>query len=146
LKVEIQSKKENVLQERTEVQFQVDHDGEPTPTRDSLRSKIAELMNVQKERVVIDHLDTEYGKGASAGYSKVYASVEVVKSRESKHQQIRHGLIEKPKKEKKVKAARPTPAEKKPAEKKPVTEEKKPAAEEKKPATAEKKPAAAEKK
>lgn len=146
MKVEIQSKKENVLQERTEVQFKVDHDGEPTPTRDALRSKLAEIMNVQKERVVIDHLDTEYGKGASAGYAKAYASVEAVKSRESKHQQIRHGLIEKPKREKKVKAARPIPGEKKQAEKKPAGEEKKPAAEEKKPAAPEKKPAAAEKK
>jgi small subunit ribosomal protein S24e len=115
LKVEIQSKKVNVLQERTEVQFKVDHDGEPTPTRDSLRSKLAELMNVQKDRVVIDHLNTEYGKGVSAGYSKVYESVAAVKSRESKHQQIRHGFIEKPKTEKKAKAAKPAPAEKKPA-------------------------------
>lgn len=134
MKVEIQSKKENVLQDRTEVQFRVDHDGEPTPTRDSLRSKLAELMNVQKERVVVDNLHTEYGKGSSTGYSKVYKSVDAIKFRESKHQQVRHGLMEKPKKERKAKAAKPAAPEKKAG-----TEEKKPAADEKKAAVAEKK-------
>ena len=127
MKIEIQSKKENLLLGRSEVLFEVDHDGEPTPARDALRSKLAELMNVQKEKVMVDHLKTEYGKGRSVGYAKVYLSVDAVKSRESKHQQIRHGLIEKPKVEKKVKASKPVASEKKPAstEKKPVATEKK---------------------
>lgn len=112
MKVDIRSKRENPLQERTEVLFGVDHNGEPTPSRDALRSKLAEQLNVSKERVVIDQLKTRYGKGSSAGYAKVYATLDAVKARESEHIQIRHGLKEKSQKAKKEAKAKPAASKK----------------------------------
>lgn len=72
MKVEIDSKKDNVLHKRTEVQFTAEHSGEPTPKRSDLRSGIADRLGVNKDRVVIDHTNSEFGMGKSHGYAKVY--------------------------------------------------------------------------
>ncbi|MDH7508672.1 MAG: 30S ribosomal protein S24e [Methanomassiliicoccales archaeon] len=105
MKVEIESKKENVLQERIEVYFRVDHQGEPTPSRDAIKSKLAELLNVQKERVVIASARTEFGKTETRGYAKVYGSVDAAKKHESKHLLVRNKLIQKEEKKKAQTAA-----------------------------------------
>ena len=46
----------NVLLNRTEVHFQVSHNGESTPKREELREALAELMNVKKDQVIIDNI------------------------------------------------------------------------------------------
>ena len=101
MKVEIDSKKENVLHKRTEVQFTAEHGGEPTPKRSDLRASIADKMGVQKERVVIDHTNSEFGMGKSHGYAKVYETAELAKTSEKNYILARQGLAEK--KAKKVK-------------------------------------------
>jgi small subunit ribosomal protein S24e len=110
LKLEIDSKKENALQERSEIQFTVEHAGEPTPKRDEMRAKLAEKVGVPKERVIIDHTETEYGMGLSKGYAKVYASIDAAKKAEKNYMLVRHGLAQK---KVKVKVA-PTKAAPKP--------------------------------
>jgi len=112
LKIEIESKKENVLQERMEMYFRVDHQGEPTPSRDAIKSKLAELLNVQKERVVIASARTEFGKSETRGYAKVYDSVDAAKKHESKYVLVRNKLIQREGK-KKAEAAKPAAAAKK---------------------------------
>ncbi|MCQ5375769.1 MAG: 30S ribosomal protein S24e [Methanomassiliicoccales archaeon] len=112
LKIEIESKKENVLQERMEMYFRVDHQGEPTPSRDAIKSKLAELLNVQKERVVIASARTEFGKSETRGYAKVYDSVDAAKKHESKYVLVRNKLIQREEK-KKAEAAKPAAAAKK---------------------------------
>ena len=52
MELEIQSKKENPLLDRTEVQFIVHHDGESTPKRELLRTELADKLNVKKENVI----------------------------------------------------------------------------------------------
>jgi small subunit ribosomal protein S24e len=104
MKVEIDSRKENVLHKRTEVQFTAEHNGEATPKRNDLRAGIADKMSVQKERVVIDHTNTEFGMGKSHGYAKVYETAELAKKSEKNYVLARQGLAEKkPKKVKQVK-------------------------------------------
>lgn len=112
MKIEIESKKENVLQERMEMYFRVDHQGEPTPSRDAIKSKLAELLNVQKERVVIASARTEFGKSETRGYAKVYDSVDAAKKHESKYVLVRNKLIQREEK-KKAEAAKPAAAAKK---------------------------------
>ena len=102
MKVQIESKKENVLLQRTEINFWAEHAAEPTPTRDAVRTAIAGAVGTPKERVVIDNMKTEYGKGLSKGYAKVYESDEALKKTEGRHMLVRHGLAEK---KAKVKAA-----------------------------------------
>jgi small subunit ribosomal protein S24e len=76
MKIEITEKKENLLQERTEVRFTVDHTGEATPTRKAVIDSISKAMDAKKGTVVINNIDTQYGRGISKGYAKVYKSEE----------------------------------------------------------------------
>lgn len=99
--MQIDEKKENPLMERLEVRFTVTHTKEATPSRDELRSRLASALKAEKERVIIDHLDTEFGKQMSTGYAKVYDSVESAKRLEKEHLLIRQGLVEKETKGKK---------------------------------------------
>jgi small subunit ribosomal protein S24e len=95
LKLEIESRRENALQDRTEIWFTIEHSGEPTPKRDEMRAKLAEKTSVPKERVIVDHTETEYGTGFSRGYAKVYNSIEAAKKAEKNYMLVRHGLAQK---------------------------------------------------
>lgn len=55
-------------------------------------------------------MDTEYGKGLSIGYAKVYASDEALRKTEPRNILVRHGLAEK--KAKTQAAAKPRAAPK----------------------------------
>lgn len=109
MKVEIQNKKENQLQQRVEVRFTVEHAGEATPARDAVRTKIAEELGAQKDKVVVDNMETEYGKGLSRGYAKVYDSLDAAKKHENYHLLVRNGLAEKKVKAKAAPKARAAP-------------------------------------
>lgn len=109
MKVNIESKKENQLQERIEVVFSAEHAGEPTPARDVVRTSIASMMSVPKERVIVHKMDTEYGKGMSRGYAKVYNTPEAVTKAERHHLLVRNCLAEKKAREKAAPKARPSP-------------------------------------
>ena len=74
MEVEIISKKENPVIDRLELNFKVTHPKETTPKRKDVRDEIASLLKVQKDRIVIDHMDTEFGKPETIGYAKIYKS------------------------------------------------------------------------
>ncbi|HNU35098.1 MAG TPA: 30S ribosomal protein S24e [Methanomassiliicoccales archaeon] len=95
MKIEIESKKPNALMDRTEVTFKADHRGEGSPKRADVKAKLAEALAVSKDKVVIDHMETEFGMGVSAGYAKVYGSEESAKKFEKNYLQARNGLAEK---------------------------------------------------
>ena len=109
MKVEIDSKKENVLHKRTEVEFTAEHNGEPTPKRSDLRASIADKMGVAKDRVIVDHTNTEFGMGKSHGYAKVYETAELAKSSEKNYILARQGLAEKKAKKVKLVKAKAAP-------------------------------------
>ncbi len=95
MKIEIESKKPNALMDRTEVTFKADHRGEGSPKRAEVKAKLAEALAVSKDKVVIDHMETEFGMGVSAGYAKVYGSETSAKKYEKNYLQARNGLAEK---------------------------------------------------
>jgi small subunit ribosomal protein S24e len=109
LKFQIENKSENKLLERTELSFSVEHPGESTPTRDSVRSTIASSMSVPKERIIVDQMETEYGIGLTKGYAKVYDSQESLMKSERFHLLVRNNLAEKKVKAATTKKARPAP-------------------------------------
>jgi len=98
MKIEITEKKENLLQERTEVRFTVDHTGEATPTRKAVIDEITKKTGAQKGTVVINNIDTQYGRGISKGYAKVYKSEKAALEFEREYLLKRSG-IEAPKAE-----------------------------------------------
>ena len=92
MKIEITEKKENLLQERTEVRFTVDHTGEATPTRKAIIEEISKMMKAKKGTVVINNVDTQYGRGISKGYVKVYKTEEAALNFERAYLLKRSGI------------------------------------------------------
>src|SRR4030042_21210 len=76
MEVEVVTKKENELLDRVEVTFKVVHPKEGTPQREAVREKIASVLKATKERVVVDSMDSEFGKTETMGYAKVYKTKE----------------------------------------------------------------------
>lgn len=74
MEIEIQNQKENVLLNRKEVHFVVKHAKGTTPKRDEVREKLAGLLNTNKANVVVDEMESEFGKAETVGYAKVYPS------------------------------------------------------------------------
>jgi len=100
METEVISKKENPLMRRTEVRFKLTHPKEGTPRREAVRDNIAKLMNVPKERVIIDHLTSEFGKVETVGYAKIYISSKDAVEIEQKYILVRNRLVKKDGKEK----------------------------------------------
>jgi len=92
MKIEITEKKENLLQERTEVRFTVDHTGEATPTRKAVIDAISKTIKAKKGTVVVNNIDTQYGRGISKGYVKVYVSKEAALKYEREYLLKRSGI------------------------------------------------------
>jgi small subunit ribosomal protein S24e len=108
MEVQIDSKKNNPLLNRTEVYFTVKHVGEKTPNREIVRNELAEKLNAKKETIVVNFIRPGFGTNETTGYAKVYSSSQKAKELEETHILIRNKLIEGKKKEK--------TSEKKPAE------------------------------
>ena len=92
MKIEIEGKKENPLLERTEVNFSVEHEGASTPIREEIRTQLAGKLGVNKDTIIIDRMNTEFGRQLTKGYAKVYDSVESAKKFEKEHLLARNKL------------------------------------------------------
>lgn len=126
METEVLSRRENPLLERIEIEFRTRHVSEPTPTRDALREEIAKIAKAKKDLVIIDRMDSDFGRPETTGYAKVYKSKDKILSVERKHILVRNGLLK---------------PEKEPAKKKPEPEKEVPAeAEKEEPEAAETKP------
>ena len=123
MEIEIDSKKNNPLINRTEVRFTIRHKGESTPNREIVRSELAEKLNVKKEDVVVDNIHTSFGVQQIKGYAKIYNTVENAKGWERRHILERNKLIEKKAKKGEEKKAAEKPEGKPAAEKPPKKEE-----------------------
>jgi len=130
MEIEIESKRNNPLLNRTEVYFIVKHTGEGTPNREIIRSELADKLNVKKENIIVNTIKSGFGIQEISGYAKVYSSVQKTKDLEQDYILARNKLIEVNKKAKKEAAPAPSgegapkpPEEKKPEEPiKPPTE------------------------
>ena len=76
MELEIVSKKDNPLLDRTELEVLAHHTGKPTPTRDEVREHVAAAMKAKKDVVMVDHMESTFGKGVTRGYVKVYKTKE----------------------------------------------------------------------
>ena len=95
MEIEITSKKENTLLERVEVEFTIAHPEEKTPTRDSVRAKLSDMLKAPKDAVVVDHLKSKFGQMVTVGYAKVYKDGDTAKKIEREHILIRNKLVKK---------------------------------------------------
>ncbi len=92
MKIEVTDKRENPLQERTELHFVIDHSGEATPARKSVITALAKAVKADEDKIVIESIESQYGKNKSVAYAKVYDSVESATRLERKHLLVRSGV------------------------------------------------------
>ena len=90
MELEIVSKKDNPLLDRTELEVLAHHTGKPTPTRDEVREQVAAAMKAKKDVVLVDHMESTFGKGVTRGYVKVYKTKEAAMAIERGHIKIRN--------------------------------------------------------
>lgn len=95
MEIEIVEKKENKLLERIEVTFKASHADEGTPQREAVREKLSSLLKAPKERVIVDSMDSEFGRMETVGYAKVYATKDAAMKYEREHILVRNKLKEK---------------------------------------------------
>lgn len=125
MEIEIVTKKENELLDRTEVKFKASHPKEGTPQREAVREKLATMLKASKERVIVDSMDSEFGMMQTVGYAKVYKTKEAAMKYERMYVLVRNKLKERVVTEKKARtkapaaAPRAVKAAEKPAEKAP---------------------------
>ena len=112
MEIVIDSKRNNPLLNRTEIYFTVKHEGEGTPNREIIRSELAEKINVNKEKVIINTVQSSFGTQEISCYAKIYPSLNQSKDIERNHILKRNKLIE----VEKGKAEKPEKVEKKPEE------------------------------
>lgn len=83
--IEIENEKENKLLNRRELTLKVYHNGEATPERTTVRKKVADLTGFSNEKVIIEKVDSEFGKDESTVVAKVYDNADDAKTYERKH-------------------------------------------------------------
>lgn len=126
MEIEIQSKTNNPLLNRTEVHFIIHHEGESTPKREFVRNELAGKLNVKKENILINYMKSSFGTTNTSGYAKVYKTLKEAKAGERKYVLIRNNALEKEKKPAKEEEKKPVePTKEKPDEgaEKPIKEE-----------------------
>jgi small subunit ribosomal protein S24e len=103
--IEIKEKKQNPLLSRWEVRFVVAHPNEKTPSRDAIREKLAGAVGSKKGLVVVDSMNSAFGKQVTNGYARVYDTPEAIGKNEPMHLLKRNKLEElKPKKKERTEA------------------------------------------
>jgi small subunit ribosomal protein S24e len=98
MEIDILEKHDNLLLERTEVKAKVKHPKESTPSRKDLKAALTEGLGLKKEVLVVDSLETHFGRHETNIFAKIYKSAEKAREVEADHILKRNGLFEEPKK------------------------------------------------
>ena len=93
MEITIESKRYNPLLKRTELRIRVTHENEPTPKREDLRNLIASEFGVEVNRVIVHYIKSEFGRGVSRCYAKIYDTIEDALKLEREYILRRNGLI-----------------------------------------------------
>lgn len=109
MEIEIESKRNNPLLNRTEIHFTIKHIGEKTPNRELIRTELAEKLNAKKDNVIVNIINSGFGTQETTGYAKIYLSQKQSMDLEKDHILIRNKLLKKGGKDK-AKPAEGAPA------------------------------------
>ncbi len=91
--IEIISKKENPLLNRTELKFNISAD-DATPSRSEIKNKLVAMLDSSQELLIIDNIETKYGTTDCTGYAKIYETLERAKQIEFEHVIARNAVPE----------------------------------------------------
>ena len=90
----ILEERDNPLLYRKELIVEIDHVGEPTPSREEVRKRIAALKGVSENLVIVHTIKPMFGIGKSKAFIKIYQSEEKLKEIEPEYMLKKHGLIQ----------------------------------------------------
>lgn len=76
MEAEITSVKENPLLDRKELEVEVTHDGEATPSNEDVKNRIAAENDIDTEEIEIEAIYTGYGSKESRAFLKVFQEFE----------------------------------------------------------------------
>ena len=76
IEVEIEEEKENKLLKRRDMTVRVYHEADPTPTRATIKDRIADLVGTSKDNVIIENIKSEFGKEETKVNVRVYDNKE----------------------------------------------------------------------
>ncbi len=90
MKIEITKKDDNLLLKRKEVFFRLKHDEKSetkgaSPSRVQAREVLIKKLRCKPNLLVIDKMQTEFGKRETVGYAKVYENEERLKEIEQEY-------------------------------------------------------------
>ncbi|MHA2028286.1 MAG: 30S ribosomal protein S24e [Candidatus Kariarchaeaceae archaeon] len=94
MEITITERKENGVLNREEIVFTITYDGENTPSREVVASKLAAIVNSDKDRTILKKISTQFGVHEAIGYANLYPSKDDAFKTEPKHILKRNGLIE----------------------------------------------------
>ena len=76
MEAEITSVKENPLLDRKELEVEVNHEGEATPSNDDVKNRIAAENDIDTEEIEVEAIYTGYGSKKSRALLKVFQDFE----------------------------------------------------------------------
>jgi small subunit ribosomal protein S24e len=93
MNLEIIEDRKNPLLGRREIEAIIIYES-GTPKRDEVREEVAKRYNVEKERVIIEKMESLFGTKKARAHIHIYDSAGYVKMYERKHILKKHGLLE----------------------------------------------------
>ncbi|OKY78226.1 MAG: Ribosomal protein S24E [Candidatus Methanohalarchaeum thermophilum] len=94
MQIKIIETKENPVLDRKELKIDIDHVSEPTPSVDEVKAKLAAEESLDKELIIVDEINTEFGSNRSNGYIKVYEDTDSLKKVENQYMLERNLEVE----------------------------------------------------
>ena len=95
MELKILDERPNPLLQRVEYRFRADHATAATPTRDTVRTELAKLVKVPKDRVIIERMNAKFGTTKTLGDAVAYQTKEAAERTVREHILVRNGLKEK---------------------------------------------------
>jgi len=94
MEVKIIERNENKLLNREEIYAVVEHPNGATPKREEIRKKLAAMLGVAENLIVIQKILSVYGLPISRVFAHVYKDEDTLKKLEPKHLLKRNKLLE----------------------------------------------------
>lgn len=95
MEIKVTEIRENKLLGRKEIYFDVIHEGEPTPSRADVKGKLAAMLDLDPNTMVLQYIRSYFGSHVSKGYAKAYETRERMLYIEPEYILLRDGLIQK---------------------------------------------------
>jgi len=93
MNIEVIQDRKNPLLNRRELDLIITYES-GTPKRDEVREEISKKFGVEKDRIIVEKMESLFGANKAKAHVHIYDTAEHAKRYERKHILRRHGLLE----------------------------------------------------